>query len=79
MKSFTSKKYPNETELSKYIWHLKENNTDFTIKWSILKNSISYTGGSKGCNLCLEENLSILKETSNICSTKDRNSFGLPT
>ena len=51
MKSFNHKKNSNETELSKYVWHLKENNTDFTIKWSIIKNSISYTGGSKRCNL----------------------------
>ena len=55
IKSFNHKKYSNETELSKYVWHLKENNTDYTIKWSIIKNSISYTGGSKRCNLCSEE------------------------
>ena len=29
-----------------------------------IKNSISYTGGSKRCNLCLEETLCILKEKS---------------
>ena len=62
IKSFTHKKYSNETELSKHIWHLKQNKTDFTIKWSIIKKSISYTGGSKRCNLCLEEKLNILKE-----------------
>ena len=45
IKSFNHKKYSNETELSKYVWHLKENNTDYTIKLSIIKNSISYTGG----------------------------------
>ena len=55
IKSFNHKKYSNETELSKYVWHLKENNTDYPIKWSIIKNSISFTRGSKGCNLCLEE------------------------
>ena len=54
IKSFNHKKYSNETELSKYVWHLKENNKDY----------ISYTGGSKRCNLCLEEKLSILKEKS---------------
>ena len=64
IKSFNHKKYSNETELSKYVCHLKENNTDYTIKWSITKNSISYMGGSKRCNLCLEEKLSILKEKS---------------
>ena len=35
-KSFTRKKYSNETELGKPVWHLK-NKTDFTIKWSIIK------------------------------------------
>ena len=37
IKSFTHKKYSNETELSKHVWHLKQNKTDFTIKWSIIK------------------------------------------
>ena len=50
IKSFTHKKYSNETELSKHVWHLKQNKTNFTIQWSIIKK----TGGSKRCNLCLE-------------------------
>ena len=70
IKSFThKKKYSNETELSRHIWHLKQNKTDFTIKWSIIKKSISYTGGSKSCNLCLEEKLNILKEKDNCLLT----------
>ena len=28
----SSDKYSNETELSKHVWHLKQNKTDFTIK-----------------------------------------------
>ena len=51
IKSFTHKKYSNETEFSKHIWHLKQSKTDFTI----IEKSISYTGRSKRCNLCLEE------------------------
>ena len=70
IKSFTHKKYSNETELSKHIWHLKQNKTDFTIKWSIIKKSISYAGGSKRCNLCLEEKLNILKEKDNCLLNK---------
>ena len=46
----------------KYIWKLKDNKQDFDITWSVLKQSISYTGGSKRCNLCLEEKLCILKD-----------------
>jgi hypothetical protein len=60
--SYRHKKRLKQTELSKNIWKLKENNQDFTIKWSILKHAISYTGGSKCCNLCLEEKLCILKD-----------------
>ena len=70
IKPFTHKKYSNEKELSKHIWHLKQNKTDFTIKWSIIKKSISYTGGSKRCNLCLEEKLNILKEKDNCLLNK---------
>jgi hypothetical protein len=55
--SFRHEKDSNKTELSKHIWKLKENNQDYTIKWSILIHAISYTGGSKRCNLCLEDNL----------------------
>ena len=70
IKSFTSKKYSYETEHSKHIWHMEQNKTDFAINWPILKNSISYTGGSKKCNLCLEEKISILKEKSNCLRNK---------
>ena len=62
IKSFTHKKYTNETELSKLDWLLEKNKTDFTIIWSIIKKSISYTGVSKRCNLCLDEKITILKE-----------------
>ncbi len=62
IKSFNHKRYSNDTELSKYIWKLKDDKQDFDITWSALKQSISYTGGSKRCNLCLEEKLCILKD-----------------
>ena len=32
IKSFTQKKYSNETELWKHVRHLKQSKTDFTIK-----------------------------------------------
>ena len=60
--TFRHKKDSNKTELSKHIWKLKEYNQDYTIKWSILKHAISYTAGSKRCNLCLEEKFCILKD-----------------
>ncbi len=41
IKSFNHKRYSNDTELSKYIWKLKDNKQDFDITWSVLKQSIS--------------------------------------
>ena len=60
-KSFQSKKYSNETELSNYVWQLEEKKKKFNISWSIVKRATAYTGGSKRCNLCLEEKFCILK------------------
>jgi hypothetical protein len=34
-KSFKLRRSKNDTELSKYIWGLKSNNRDYTLKWSI--------------------------------------------
>ena len=67
IKSVTHKKYSNA------YFETQQNKTDFTMKWSIIKKPISYTGGSKRCNSCQEEKLSILKEKKAIaCSIKDR-------
>ncbi len=62
----------NDTELSKHIWKLKDNKQDFDITWSVLKQSISYTGRPKRCNLYLEEKLCILnnKNKQNLLSKK---------
>ncbi len=35
IKSFNHKRYSNDTELSKYIWKLKDNKQDFDITWSV--------------------------------------------
>ena len=53
-KSFNNKKCSKETELSKYIWLLKENNKAPTIKWNILK-SIKSPLRLLSCQLCLNE------------------------
>ena len=60
-KSFRDKKHQNETELSKFIWSLKEKKKDFEVKWSILKRAVVYHNGPRRCNLCLEDKLQILK------------------
>ena len=42
--SFKLKKHSTKTALSKYIWELKGSNTNYTIKWSIVRRASSYSG-----------------------------------
>jgi hypothetical protein len=50
-KSFMNATYTNETELSKYIWKLKQNGRPFTLTWSILRHASPYSSGGKQCSL----------------------------
>jgi hypothetical protein len=51
IKSFNTTKYRNDTELSKEIWELKENNLTPLIKWNIIKHCRPYNPASKIYNL----------------------------
>ena len=54
--SFKYRKNRTKTELSNYIWDLKDQKHKFEIKWSIVKECKSaYNSISKSCNLCLNE------------------------
>ena len=68
--SFRNIKYRHSTELSKYIWQLKENDIDYNIDWEILTRANSTTNGSLRCNLCLNEKLEILKANKQFCLNK---------
>jgi hypothetical protein len=59
VKSFRHEKYEKETELSKYVWKLKRKNTEYTLRWDILKTCSTIRRKSGTCNLCLEEKLAI--------------------
>ena len=43
------------TELSKYIWSLKNEKIKYNTKWKILGRATSYSNATKRCNLCLLE------------------------
>ena len=58
--SFKSLKHRNSTELSKYIWHLKDSNIVYSIKWKIIKRRRPYSNKTKRCNLCLYEKFFII-------------------
>ena len=60
-KSFNKPTYSSDTELSKYVWDLKDKKREYSIKWSILKRAAAYVPGGRRCNLCIEEKLEIMK------------------
>lgn len=58
--SFKHERYKNQTELSKHIWTLKENNIEYDISWKIVRRAKSYSPSNKRCNLCTTEKYFIL-------------------
>ena len=63
--TFTHRKLSNSTELSKYIWQLKDSNTSFTTKWSIIARGRPYHNSGKICDLSLAKKLHIIKRSNN--------------
>ena len=57
---FRYDKYRHETELSKFIWKLKDRNIRHDITWDITDRAHTYKPGNITCNLCLAEKLQIL-------------------
>ena len=45
--SFRHKKRVNDTELSKYLWKLKEENVDYNLQWSIKAYVSPYKCGTR--------------------------------
>ena len=59
-RDFKHLKYRNSTELSKYVWELKDANISPVIEWSIVTKVLSKTQ-LNFCQLCLSEKLYIIK------------------
>ena len=57
--SFRSEDYRKDTELSKYVWTLKELGIEPKIKWEIIRKAARYKCGSRRCDLCLTEKMVI--------------------
>ena len=49
-----------QTSLSKYIWELKDQQVEHSIRWQIVKKCSPYKCGSRSCDLCLSEKFFIL-------------------
>ena len=57
-------------KLANYIWNLKDNNTDYKIKWEILNRTIQKFNTKFGCKLCNLEKIEINKSDKNITLNK---------
>ena len=65
-------KSKNATNLSRYIWSLKENNSNYVLRWRILAGANPYSKTNKTCNLCITEKYFILCKPV-LCSLNSRN------
>ena len=57
--SFRHKEHVNDTELSKYLRKLKEENVDYNLQWSIKAYGCPYKCGTRKCDLRLTEKMII--------------------
>ena len=57
--SFRSEHCRRETELSKYIWDLKDQHQPYAIRWEVVQRAAPYKAGSRRCDICISEKLAI--------------------
>ena len=57
--------------MSKLLGDLKRKEKGFNIKWSILRWLLLYSASQSRCNLCIEEELWLVKSDSKNNQTKD--------
>ena len=68
--SFRLSTHEHETSLSTYIWSLKDQGKEYSIRWEIAKKSTPYRCGGRLCTLCTEEKLFILQGDKNMINSK---------
>ena len=70
--SFRNENKKKSTESSKYFWELKDNNIQHNLKWCIASKARPYVCGSRKCDLCLTEKLTIIKaDPESLLNTRD--------
>ena len=68
--SFRSADHRKDTELSKYVWTLRELGLEPRIKWEIIRRAAPYKCGSRRCDLCLSEKMVIASANPQITLNK---------
>ena len=75
LKSFRHKKYISDSELSKHIWKLKDENKSYTISWKIIDRGKSFNPNTKICQLCTREKYYIIYRPE-LCTLNNNNELG---
>ena len=57
---FRNENKRNATELSKYIWSLKDTKTEFAVTWKVMARARPYSNVTKRCDLCIAEKFYII-------------------
>ena len=70
--TFRNQQRKHATELSKYIWTLKDSDVRYSVKWKIIERCRPYSNKTKKCNLCLYEKCIIIFHPE-LCSLNTRN------
>ena len=73
-KDFNHKQHSKNTELSKYIWSLKDAKIPYSIKWSIVEKVYGKTKIDR-CPLCLAEKLHLIEYFDDIRLLNKRSEF----
>ena len=73
-KDFNHKQHSKNTELSKYIWSLKDAKIPYSIKWSIVEKVYGKTKIDR-CPLCLAEKLHLIEYFADIRLLNKRSEF----
>ena len=64
LSSFRHEELKTAFELSKYVWDLKAEGSDYAIKWEIVQHAARYRCGTRRCDLCLTEKMVIASDDS---------------
>ena len=63
------------TELSEYIWSLKDENVPFTLKWEMVRRANPFSPITKKCDLCVAEKFEIIYNSSTATLNKRHELF----
>ena len=68
--SFRQERHEKSTELSKCVWNLKRQNSEYSLGWSVIAQTPGYSNITKLCPLCLREKLEILQANKRVNMNK---------